>query len=231
MLIAKEYGITTTGTVETDMKTLLKFLILLYILFNSALSYADANLTTCLLGKYPVLCKHNQLSPSDAKKVNAAELRENLQLCLIGKYPILCKHDLLSSTEAARVNVAELRENLQTCLLGKYPVLCKHNLLSGNQVDLVQQAERREAVKAPLANRPSAKPLYAHSGGCESGHWVDSVSDDGEIVKLEDGSVWEVDVGDTVDSMLWLPTTDVLACPHKLINTEDNETVGATRLK
>ncbi|MEI8119136.1 MAG: hypothetical protein WCG46_08145, partial [Methylophilaceae bacterium] len=60
---------------------------------------------------------------------------------------------------------------------------------------------------------------------------VDSVSDDGEIVKLEDGSVWEVDAWDTVDSMLWLPTTNVLACPHKLINTEDNETVGATRLK
>lgn len=71
----------------------------------------------------------------------------------------------------------------------------------------------------------------ASSRGCESGHWVDSVSDDGDIVKLEDGSVWEIAAVDTVDSMLWLPTTDIIACDDKLINTEDNETVEATRLK
>jgi hypothetical protein len=71
----------------------------------------------------------------------------------------------------------------------------------------------------------------ASSHGCESGHWVDSVSDDGDIVKLEDGSVWEIAAVDTVDSMLWLPTTDIIACDDKLINTEDNETVEATRLK
>ena len=69
------------------------------------------------------------------------------------------------------------------------------------------------------------------SGDCESGHWVESVTDDGEIVKLEDGSIWQVDAGDTVDSALWLPTTDIVACDDKLINTEDNETVSATRLR
>jgi hypothetical protein len=72
---------------------------------------------------------------------------------------------------------------------------------------------------------------YTSSRGCVSGHWVDSVSDDGDIVKLEDGSVWEISAVDTVDSMLWLPTTDIIACDDKLINTEDNETVEAVRLK
>jgi hypothetical protein len=57
------------------------------------------------------------------------------------------------------------------------------------------------------------------------------VSDDGEIVKLEDGSVWEVDAGDTVDSALWLPATEIIACDGKLINTDDNEKVSATRIK
>jgi hypothetical protein len=56
------------------------------------------------------------------------------------------------------------------------------------------------------------------------------VSDDGEIVKLEDGSVWEVDGADTVDSALWLPTTEIVACDGKLINTDDNEKVSATRI-
>jgi hypothetical protein len=60
---------------------------------------------------------------------------------------------------------------------------------------------------------------------------VDSVSNDGQIVKLEDGSIWEVDAVDAIDSSLWLPTTDIVACDDKLINTEDNETVTATRLR
>lgn len=70
----------------------------------------------------------------------------------------------------------------------------------------------------------------ALASNCETDHWVDSVSDDGEIVKLEDGSIWQVDLADRVDSALWLPTTDIVACDDKLINTDDNETVSATRL-
>ncbi len=93
------------------------------------------------------------------------------------------------------------------------------------------------AAAQVLTNKAAAFPKsdlnrnYTSSRGCVSGHWVDSVSDDGDIVKLEDGSVWEIAAVDTVDSMLWLPTTDIIACDDKLINTEDNETVEATRLK
>lgn len=69
------------------------------------------------------------------------------------------------------------------------------------------------------------------ASGCESGHWVDSVSNDGQIVKLEDGSIWEVDAVDAIDSSLWMPITDIVACNDKLINIEDNETVSATRIR
>lgn len=71
---------------------------------------------------------------------------------------------------------------------------------------------------------------YAHAD-CESGHWVTSVSSDGEIVILEDGSVWEVDTVDAIDSTLWLPTSDIIACDDKLINTDDNEIVSAHRIR
>ncbi len=66
---------------------------------------------------------------------------------------------------------------------------------------------------------------------CEDGHWVKSVSSDATIVILEDGSVWEIDPADQVDTALWLPMTDIVACDDKLINTDDNEIVGATRIK
>lgn len=66
---------------------------------------------------------------------------------------------------------------------------------------------------------------------CEDGHWVQSVSSDGAIVILEDGSVWEIDSADQVDTALWLSTTDIVACDDKLIDTDDNEIAEATRIK
>jgi hypothetical protein len=53
---------------------------------------------------------------------------------------------------------------------------------------------------------------------------------DGEILKLEDDSIWKVDSVDTVDSSLWIDTDNVTVCDGKLINTDDNSTVGARQL-
>ena len=75
----------------------------------------------------------------------------------------------------------------------------------------------------------SATSNYAMD--CESGHWISSVNRDGEVIILEDGSVWLVDPIDQIDSMLWLPTSDIVACYDKLINTDDGETVSARRVR
>ena len=69
------------------------------------------------------------------------------------------------------------------------------------------------------------------SPACESGHWIDAVLSDGEVIKLEDGSLWEVDAGDQATAALWLAMTDVVVCDAKIINTDDNESVEARRLK
>ncbi|NID06834.1 hypothetical protein HBF26_18250 [Luteibacter jiangsuensis] len=73
-----------------------------------------------------------------------------------------------------------------------------------------------------LPNRASA---------CDSGYWVQSVADDGGIIVLNDGTIWEVSSIDKIDSALWLPMTEVVVCDDKLINVDDNETVEATRIK
>jgi hypothetical protein len=70
------------------------------------------------------------------------------------------------------------------------------------------------------------------SSGCDSGHWISSVSDGGEIIILEDGSVWHVDSIDTIDTGLWLPTEDIIVCNgNTMVNTDNGEKVGVTRLK
>jgi hypothetical protein len=187
----------------------------------------NENLKTCLSGKYPILCKKNLLSTSELEAVKTAERRENLATCITGKYPILCKRELLNAEERSRVLSAETRENLATCLTGRYRSLCNKRLLTAEQKTATEAAEKRfqQAVPAPASARRRG------SSGCEAGHWVQDVMSNGEFVKLEDGSVWEIDGVDQIDTMLWLPTTDIIACPDKLINTEDNETVGARRIR
>jgi hypothetical protein len=87
----------------------------------------------------------------------------------------------------------------------------------------------RPEINLEMKNKylPSARTFP----GCDSGHWIDSVSDDGEFVQLEDGSIWEVDVVDAIYSNLWLPTSEVVACDDRLINTDDNEAVFAVRIR
>lgn len=262
---------------------------------SSAMAQTDLersqNLTTCLKGRYPTLCKKHWLSPDEIKKVESAEHRENLQTCLAGRYPSLCRREKLSSAEAQQVVAAEKRENLKTCLTGRYKALCKKNLLSGTELSQVLVAEESENLRTCLTGRypalcdkslltreqrsqvqiaedreaetrkqhatqvpsphsqgrsslapdagpwekyktvPSARSQGRSSSGCESQHWIDSVLGDGQIIKLEDGSVWQVDAVDAIDSALWLPTTDIVACDDKLINTDDNESVSAIQIR
>lgn len=193
------------------------------------------NLRTCLTGRYPALCNRSKLSTEEAQQVLAAEKRENLKTCLTGRYKALCKKSLLSESELKQVLAAEQSENLRTCLTGRYAALCDKSLLTNEQLSQTQAEENRAAENRKQNVGKTLVPRgrrYSSSGsGCEPGHWVESVSNDGQIVKLEDGSIWEVDAVDSIDSALWLPTTDIVACDDKLINTDDNETVSATRIR
>ena len=88
----------------------------------------------------------------------------------------------------------------------------------------------------PKPSQPTSSPRVKRQKTvertrCDSGHWIDSVSGDGTIIKLEDGSIWEVDSVDAIISTLWLPVTEVLVCDNKIINTDDNESVSVKQLR
>ena len=46
----------------------------------------------------------------------------------------------------------------------------------------------------------SISTAYAN---CENGHWLQSKTSEGSILTLEDGSIWQVNSIDTIDSQLW----------------------------
>jgi hypothetical protein len=70
-----------------------------------------------------------------------------------------------------------------------------------------------------------------------------SKSEDGDILIMMSGAVYEVLPGDSVDSALWLPPEEVLICEaplvyrgrnvivYDIINTDEGEKVGAHRLR
>lgn len=66
---------------------------------------------------------------------------------------------------------------------------------------------------------------------CEDGYFIKEKSDNGEIIILNDESVWRVAPYDTITSSLWLNISSIIACDDKLINTDDNEIVEAKRLR
>lgn len=62
----------------------------------------------------------------------------------------------------------------------------------------------RTAVAAPPA-QPRQSQVY---GGVGGGHWIEN-NGDGKIITLEDGSIWQINPVDQVDTALWLATTDI----------------------
>lgn len=63
-----------------------------------------------------------------------------------------------------------------------------------------------------------------------TGHWVDKVIDNGEFVRLEDGSLWEIDALDRINTILWLSLDDVTILEssncirgYLLVNTDEGE--------
>ena len=68
--------------------------------------------------------------------------------------------------------------------------------------------------------------------GSSGGHWIRSKADNGAIITLEDGSLWEINSLDRIDTALWLPITNVTILKasqpvgdykYTLIDTDDGE--------
>jgi len=68
--------------------------------------------------------------------------------------------------------------------------------------------------------------------GVGGGHWISEVSNNGAIVTLEDGSLWNISAVDRVDTALWLAATNITVLESRspigdykytLVNKDDGE--------
>jgi hypothetical protein len=95
----------------------------------------------------------------------------------------------------------------------------------------VAVGQRRSGTDFRFSPRRGVAGVYLSTG---SGHWIQGKTDDGDILTLEDGSVWLVDTLDRIDTALWLPISEITVVEsdgrYLLINTDDGEKAHATLL-
>lgn len=91
----------------------------------------------------------------------------------------------------------------------------------------------------PFVHQPVApsRAIRPKPGVVSTGHWIKWVRNSGAIIGLEDGTVWRVSPLDKINSMIWIPFSNIIITesddvfyPFRLINTDDKETVAATLL-
>jgi len=95
-------------------------------------------------------------------------------------------------------------------------------------------AQEIRAWQKPAPEKPAPLPPSLVYSGVGRGHWVKKVMDNGRMVVLEDGSLWEVGILDRIDAALWLPLSGITVLenpsgflPYRLVNTDDGEVVEA----
>jgi hypothetical protein len=105
---------------------------------------------------------------------------------------------------------------------------------------LEEAQQRAEAFAALVRQRVNAltlplRPPAGFAVSLGSGHWIETNAD-GEVITLEDGSIWKIDPLDQVDAQLWLETSEITVIEsadgspgydYLLINTDDSEKAHA----
>lgn len=106
--------------------------------------------------------------------------------------------------------------------------------LSEYTVKVIQLAQRSDK---PATSGPG--PGAATYTGGSRAHWIKSKADNGAIIILEDGSMWEINSLDRIDTALWLPISNVTILKasspvgdykYTLVNTDDGEKALAKSL-
>jgi len=82
-----------------------------------------------------------------------------------------------------------------------------------------------------LAKSKSSNSIKLPSIINQDSHWISSISDDGRVIILEDGSIWEVASIDRIYTRLWLRFENVIIYGNIMINVDNGEKVSVTRIR
>jgi hypothetical protein len=153
---------------------------------------------------------------SSAKLIQ--ELREKLQEA--HEYKSATQEQLNSNTET----IESLRSEIST--------LKKTNEETNNTLkELQNKLAAYQTPEGATTRQQVDSSVYAGTG---TGHWILENMNNGEFIKLEDGSLWETSPFDRIHAALWLPISRITILesrnpvyPYVLINSDDGEKAEA----
>ena len=141
----------------------------------------------------------------------------------------LCKAAGYKSTTQRQLN-----SNIETIkrLCSENSMLRKKNEQANNTLnELRSKLATYQRKKQATINQRLKSSVYA---GIGSGHWILENVNAGELIKLEDSSLWEISPIDRIYSALWLPISEITVIegrnplyPYVLINSDDDEKAEA----
>ena len=94
-----------------------------------------------------------------------------------------------------------------------------------------REARAARSKAAPVAAAAATAPREADSpyAHCNAEQFIETISSEGRVAELEDGSLWIIALQDTEKVLSWDLPAHVVACPTELINAENNQSVRARR--
>lgn len=182
------------------------------------------NLKSCLMGfsRERRACRKDWLSEVDLKRVEAAE--QTRDHCANGRGGSECGALLLppKSLKPTPVTAAASRPTSK-------PTSAKTAATSGPSAASVTAPS---APPAPAMAENAAISSQGEHGDnefstCEVDQFVESVSSEGRVAELQDGSIWVVSVKDAAKILRWALPAYVVACEGRLIHGETGEIIAA----
>jgi hypothetical protein len=101
----------------------------------------------------------------------------------------------------------------------------------GDNPEALDLAQALIAAARQMKGATPVRPAFGRSADELTETHIISVTASGAVIRLADGSAYEVDGIDQIKSAMWLPTQNVIKKPGALINLENGESVNASLLK
>lgn len=93
--------------------------------------------------------------------------------------------------------------------------------------DLVA-AEPAVAPVSVVSEDEAVSTLFADLvAGCQEQRWLRTIQHQGRDLQLDDGSLWQVDSVQALDTVSWTPTDPIVVCHSDLTDTTEHQLVHA----
>jgi len=191
-----------------------------------AVVYDDLNR---VVGTTP--CRYNLgLIPPFAYDVDVWDPGKSFTACFIGYEP---------STLHPKLGMTEVRKQRDTGKIWNWSFMFNlEPIYPKKDSSFMPHYQAESTIKRSEERTPSQGIYIGQYPGPLRGHWISELFSYGKYILLEDNSLWEIDSLDIINTVLWLPVSNIVIIAnhyqgyvfYDLVNTDEGEKASARYL-